>query len=608
MCTRAGSDTINEVQPVNYTTISLNGADNVGKTTVIGYMPIDGVEIRSSVSKYDDLMNDLKKKDTLKEWFFTKSSNEEFINVIMRATNKRASVIPKNNTKFIIYDRGGLMCEAVCISSIAFKEKCDLTQAATIYNSIIEKCEIHIPLEDIRILLKHGHCLEDSLQISLMREHEHDQLYDEYQKLLQKQLLIQELNNKYTDVINVTDMSVVQVQNEIRAIVRKYCLSSFIETTTHFNPMFEHVNVIIAFSGMSESGKSTLAEGICRKLASIGVTCTRLKIQYLMELASNALGSDVYQLPEGKQANELVKQLNHYLYRHYWVAAVTIESLHRLVCTQFLKQILGDLLQIVYVDATPDTGLQRSSVDVEVLYSKNLVKSSRGADKIKLETANFILDNDDSTLDESINDIYEMVKQKSEKIKLQALLNKRYSGKINLFSHQFALSAGSVLIQKSTREVCLVHYLEDRDEWFLPKGRKNINETLSAAAVRVTFEETGYHCSLMPLVMETRAIPLTNTSEHLHDVVHKVSDISEPLTISLRQIGATPSDQEITFWYVTQVDEQFPRQTNTQITNENFEPKLLSLDDVNRLLSHDDDHKALVRKAFELFQNTYTLH
>jgi len=113
----------------------------------------------------------------------------------------------------------------------------------------------------------------------------------------------------------------------------------------------------------------------------------------------------------------------------------------------------------------------------------------------------------------------------------------------------------------------------------LPKGRKNVNETLSASAVRETFEETGYHCSLVPLVMETRATPLTNTTEHLHDVTRKISNISEPFSISLRQIGGTSSNQKIIFWYVAQVDEEFPRQTNTQMADEKFEVKLVSLDE-----------------------------
>jgi adenylylsulfate kinase-like enzyme len=483
MCT----DTINEVQLLDCLTISLNGPDNVGITTLMGYMPIEGVDLRSDVHKYDDLMNDLVNKGTLKEWWFTNSNHEEFINVIMRAVNKRANVSPKKNTKFIIYDRGGLMFEAVCIATIACKEKCDLTQAEVIYNSIIEKCKIQIPCENICILLKHGH----SLKISLMREHEHDQLYEDYQKLLQSQLQIQELKNKYTHVINVTEMSVIQIQNEIRAIIRKYCLSTSAKTIRHFNPMFEYVNVIIAFGGMSESGKSTLAEGTCRKLESVGVKCIRLKIAYFMELASDALGTDVYKLPEEKQANELVKQLDHYLRRHYWVAAITIESLHRLVSTQFLKLILGNLIQVVYVDTSMDTRIQRSCVDTEALRYEDLVKMSRGADKIRLEATTFVLDNDNFTFEESINSIYEMIRQKNEKIKLQQLMHKRYTGKINLFSNQFVLSAGSVLIKKSTLEVCLIHQLEGRGEWVLPKGRKNDNETLSASAVRETFEETG---------------------------------------------------------------------------------------------------------------------
>ncbi|CAF4292316.1 unnamed protein product, partial [Adineta steineri] len=159
------------------------------------------------------------------------------------------------------------------------------------------------------------------------------------------------------------------------------------------------------------------------------------------------------------------------------------------------------------------------------------------------------------------------------------------------------LCAGSILIKKSTREVCLIHHL---GRWGLPKGRKNINEALSISAVRETFEETGYHCSLMPLMMETRATPLTTTNEHLQDVARKISNISEPFSISLRQIGGTPTNRKIIFWYVTQMDEAFPRQENTQMVNENFEVKLVSLEEANSLLTHDDD-KDLVRKAFELF-------
>ncbi|CAF4326973.1 unnamed protein product, partial [Adineta steineri] len=195
------------VQSIDYTTISLNGVDNVGKSILMRYVPTKGVDLRSDIHNYDDLMNDLMTKNTLKDWWFTNSSHEEFITVIMRAAIKRANVAANDNTKFIIYDRGGLMLEAVCIATIACKEKCNLTEADKIYNSIIEKCKITSPHENIRILLKHGHSLEDSIQISLMREHEYDQVYEEYQKLLQKQLQIQELNNKYTDIINVTDKS-----------------------------------------------------------------------------------------------------------------------------------------------------------------------------------------------------------------------------------------------------------------------------------------------------------------------------------------------------------------------------------------------------------------
>ncbi|CAF1313422.1 unnamed protein product, partial [Adineta steineri] len=80
-------------------------------------MPTKSVDLRSDIHNYDDLMNDLMTKNTLKDWWFTNSSHEEFITVIMRAANKRANVSAKDNTNFIIYDRGGLMLEAVCIAT-----------------------------------------------------------------------------------------------------------------------------------------------------------------------------------------------------------------------------------------------------------------------------------------------------------------------------------------------------------------------------------------------------------------------------------------------------------------------------------------------------------
>ncbi len=41
--------------------------------------------------------------------------------------------------------------------------------------------------------------------------------------------------------------------------------------------------------------------------------------------------------------------------------------------------------------------------------------------------------------------------------------------------------------------------------WFLPKGRKNANESVTAAAEREGFEESGYRNRLLPLPFKHRA-------------------------------------------------------------------------------------------------------
>ena len=58
------------------------------------------------------------------------------------------------------------------------------------------------------------------------------------------------------------------------------------------------------------------------------------------------------------------------------------------------------------------------------------------------------------------------------------------------------LGAGMVLIQPSTNKVVLL-YDPSRRYWFLPKGRKDVGESLEQAALREAYEEVCFPHSIV---------------------------------------------------------------------------------------------------------------
>jgi 8-oxo-dGTP pyrophosphatase MutT (NUDIX family) len=57
------------------------------------------------------------------------------------------------------------------------------------------------------------------------------------------------------------------------------------------------------------------------------------------------------------------------------------------------------------------------------------------------------------------------------------------------------LGAGMVIIQPSTHRLVIL-YDTQKKRWFLPKGRKDLGESLEQAALREAYEEVGHITSL----------------------------------------------------------------------------------------------------------------
>ncbi|GLB42424.1 putative NUDIX domain containing protein [Lyophyllum shimeji] len=166
---------------------------------------------------------------------------------------------------------------------------------------------------------------------------------------------------------------------------------------------------------------------------------------------------------------------------------------------------------------------------------------------------------------------------------------------------EFVISAGSVLFRHNSTssissglEICLIHNL-DRDEWLLPKGRKDRGESLAGAAVRETFEETGYPCALWPQRMPTRA-PVPGVNDEA-DLVAVADGLVEPVGVTIRELPAGRG-VKIIWWYVTLVTGE-PRVEGTLAEYEAYEPHFLEPDGAIARLTFQNDRE-LVQKAWDI--------
>jgi len=58
------------------------------------------------------------------------------------------------------------------------------------------------------------------------------------------------------------------------------------------------------------------------------------------------------------------------------------------------------------------------------------------------------------------------------------------------------LGAGMVVFQPSTQRIVVV-YETEKEYWFLPRGRKDVGESLEQAALREAYEEVGSYYLFM---------------------------------------------------------------------------------------------------------------
>ncbi|KAK3701500.1 hypothetical protein LTR37_015474 [Vermiconidia calcicola] len=110
----------------------------------------------------------------------------------------------------------------------------------------------------------------------------------------------------------------------------------------------------------------------------------------------------------------------------------------------------------------------------------------------------------------------------------------------NFPSEKLTIGAGVAIFHLATERVVVCYHSRGK-YWFLPKGRRNANETTGTAAEREGFEESGYRNRLIPLPMRHRQPAPDEGPEPF---------VTEPLWTQLLPLTAT--SQYMLFWYAAE--------------------------------------------------------
>ncbi|KAI9724653.1 MAG: hypothetical protein M1828_003522 [Chrysothrix sp. TS-e1954] len=147
------------------------------------------------------------------------------------------------------------------------------------------------------------------------------------------------------------------------------------------------------------------------------------------------------------------------------------------------------------------------------------------------------------------------------------------------FSSDFVISSGTVSVDLSRGSVLALYHRHLR-EFLLPKGRKNIGETLEAAALRETMEESGYRPQLLEHDLPNLATSLDSRPSPW---------TTEPIAVQQRMNRGV---RKIMFWYLAGVDSSSrSRSANAQEEGEEFDVHWVPINVAAAKMTHEQDRE-----------------
>jgi hypothetical protein len=358
--------------------VSVNGADNVGKTTQLRWLATaipDAVSV-GTVDRWHPRWAQLAAGDFAAWWFQTSTTAEHVALVFdSHAARRRAG------DGLLLEDRGWPMLIALCAATAAVKDTMTPAAALARVQEMVSGLPAHLR-GGVHLLLRHADDPARDAALALAREpRAPSRWYAAYQRALTAVLDIQCRRGDYTAVMVRGDRPVLDIQTEIRQTLAGLGLP----VVPLPRPPLRRVWVL---AGLSESGKSTVG-ALLRDEHGV----TRLKIGYLLEVAAAraGLGDPYTAWAETQQAERLVEELLRFTAASK-ATVVSLESAHRYESTMHLRRVLGAACQIVYVDADLAARSERTAEPAAALRERDEVKRGRGAHRLAVD-ADWLLDN-----------------------------------------------------------------------------------------------------------------------------------------------------------------------------------------------------------------------
>lgn len=359
--------------------LSLNGVDNVGKTTQLRWLAraVPSAHLVGSIDSWDSRWRDVAAGD-FAHWWFVSSTTTEHVSLVMEShVARRAASRP-----FAFEDRGLPMLRATCAATAAVKHRLTPKDALDRVDELMAGMPVPDERREVHVLLRRFDDPAREAAAALGREAGLvDDRYATYQRMLAEILRLQALRGDYHEVLDLGDAPILDVQRQLR--------SRMSPAGVDVDPLRENpVDRLWVLGGLSESGKSTVG-ALLRDEHGV----TRLKIGYLLEVAAlRASVADPYaDWSESEQAEHLTEEILRFA-QSAKATTISVESAHRFEATRHLKRVWGDRSRVVYVHADDTVRTSRTTEAPAQLRDRDGIKRIRGADRVA-DIADHVIDN-----------------------------------------------------------------------------------------------------------------------------------------------------------------------------------------------------------------------